>query len=80
MTDTELFTTLALLRVEGVGDIMAKKLINHCGSAEEIFKAKKGAVTAIDGVGEIAWKNLQNAGIFKQAEAEMKFIQQEGIR
>jgi DNA processing protein len=80
MTDTELFNTLALLRVEGVGDIMAKKLISHCGSAEEVLKAKKSRITSIDGVGEIAWQNLQNKDIYKQAEAEMKFIEQEGIK
>ena len=41
MTDTELFNVLALTRVEGVGDIVAKRLINHIGSAEAVFKAKK---------------------------------------
>lgn len=79
MTDTELFNALALLRVDGVGDIMAKKLISHCGSAEEVFRAKKTKITAIDGVGEIAWQKLQNTSVFKQAEAEMKFISQENI-
>jgi DNA processing protein len=80
MTDTELFNALALLRVDGVGDIMAKKLITHCGSAEEVLKAKKGKITSIDGVGEIAWQNMQNTNIYNLAEAEMKFIQQEGIK
>lgn len=79
-TDTELFNTLALLRVEGVGDIMAKKLISHCGSAEEVFKAKKSRLTAIDGVGETAWRNLQEASVFREAEAEMQFIEKENIK
>jgi hypothetical protein len=34
MTEQDLFYLLALQRVEGVGDIMAKKLLTHCGSAE----------------------------------------------
>lgn len=80
MTDTELFNALALLQVDGVGDIMAKKLIAHCGSAEEVLKAKKSKITSIDGVGEIAWQNLQNPNIYRLAEAEMKFIAQEGIK
>ena len=37
MTDQELLSLLALQNVEGVGDIIAKKLLNHCGSAETIF-------------------------------------------
>ena len=53
MTESELFNTLALMRVEGVGDIVAKKLINHLGSAEAVFKAKRSQLLAIEGVGEV---------------------------
>ena len=48
MNQPELFNTLALMRVEGVGDIMAKKLINHLGSAEAVLKAKKNQLVAIE--------------------------------
>ena len=41
MLQNELLHLLALLRVDGVGDIVAKKLLSHFGSAEAIFKAKK---------------------------------------
>ena len=51
MSQTELFYALSLLQVEGVGDVMAKKLINQCGSAENIFKEKKATLQKIDGVG-----------------------------
>lgn len=80
MTGNELFKTLALLKVEGVGDIMAKKLINHCGSAEAVLSATRKQLLAIDGVGEVAFKNLQDKEVFKAAEAEMKFIEREGIK
>lgn len=79
MTDTELFNTLALLKTEGIGDIVAKKLITHCGSAQGVFEAKKNRLTGIDGIGEMVYRNLQDSRIFKLAEAEMKFIQQSGI-
>jgi DNA processing protein len=39
MTDQDLFYLLALLKVDGVGDIMAKKLLSHFGNAEAILKA-----------------------------------------
>lgn len=81
MTGNELITTLALMRIEGVGDIVAKKLINHCGSAEGVFNAKRNQVLAIEGVGEILYKNLKdNAAAFRHAEAEYKFIEQSGIK
>ena len=58
MNQPELFNTLALMRVEGVGDIMAKKLINHLGSAEAVLKAKKNQLVAIEGVGEVLYLSL----------------------
>src|SRR5688572_7865971 len=80
MTDTELFNTLALLRVEGVGDIVAKKLINHCGSAEAVFSAKKSQLLAIEGVGEILFNNLRNKDVFVLAEAELKYVRDNDIK
>jgi len=79
MTKSELFYTLALLQVEGVGDIVAKKLINHCGSAEKVFQSKKSKLVSIDGIGEVLIKKLANESIFKLAEEELKFIEQENI-
>lgn len=79
MNDTELLHILALLKVEGVGDIVAKKLLNHCGSAENIFKAKASQLTSIDGVGRVLIKNLKNKSVFKLAEEELLHIQQNNI-
>ena len=79
MTDTELFNTLALLRIEGVGDIMAKKLISHCGSATAVFEAKRPKLMSIDGIGEAVFRKLQDPSVFKHAEAEMKYITDEKI-
>jgi DNA processing protein len=77
MNSTELFYVLALLRVEGVGDIVAKKLINHCGTAEGIFKAKVSHLNAIDGIGDILLKKLKDKSIFEKAEAELQHIENE---
>lgn len=79
MTEIELLSTLALMRVEGVGDIVAKRLINHLGSAEAVFKAKRSQITAIEGIGDILYNNLKNTTVFALAEAEMKFIDKSGI-
>ncbi len=39
MRHEDLFYVLALLKVEGVGDIVAKKLLTHCPEPALIFKA-----------------------------------------
>ncbi|MGV9002490.1 DNA-processing protein DprA [Flavobacterium sp.] len=80
MNPTELFYILALLRVEGVGDIVAKKLINHCGSAEEVFKLKPSYIKNIDGVGDVLLRNLKNKLVFEKAEKEIQFIEEDKIK
>jgi DNA processing protein len=77
MNTTELFHVLALLRVEGVGDIVAKKLINHCGSAEDVFKAKPSQFKAIDGIGEVLQKKLKDKTAFEKAEQELRYLEEQ---
>lgn len=74
MNDEELFHVLALLQVEGVGDVISKKLLAHCGSATSVFKAKTSQLASIDGIGSVLLKNLKNKSVFEKAESEMKFI------
>ena len=70
---------LALLKVDGVGDVVAKKLINHCGSAENVFNAKANQLKAIDGIGDILLRKLKDKTVFEKAEQELKFIEKEKI-
>jgi DNA processing protein len=79
MNITELFHVLALLKIDGVGDIVAKKLINHCGSAEKIFSARGSLLKSIDGIGEILLKKLKDKSVFEKAAQELKFIENEKI-
>ena len=80
MSEQELFYLLALLRVEGVGDIMAKKLLANFGSAEEIFKTKGNQIAAIDGVGSVLLKNLKDKTVFEKANQELEFINKNNIK
>lgn len=80
MTEQDLFYLLALLRVEGVGDIIAKKLLANFGSAENIFKAKNSQIAAVDGVGAVLLKNLKDKTVFEKASQELKFIDQNNIK
>lgn len=80
MTDQDLFYLLALQKVEGIGDIMAKKLISHCGNAEAVLKNKATQLAAIDGVGAVLLKNLKSKSIFEKAEQELQFIKNNEIK
>lgn len=80
MNQTELLHILALTRVEGIGDVVAKKLINHCGSAENVFNAKPNYLKSIDGIGDNLIKKLKDKTVFEKAEKELRFIENEKIK
>lgn len=79
MSDDDLFYLLALLKVDGVGDIVAKKLLNHFGNASAIFKAKPNQLAGIDGIGSIMLKNLKDKTIFSKANDELEFIKSDSL-
>ena len=74
MRHTDLIATLALLQVEGVGDILAKKLIHQFGSATEVFQLKPRHLAAVEGLGPQTIKNFKDTSLFAKAEAEYQFI------
>ncbi|MCF8323268.1 MAG: DNA-processing protein DprA [Flavobacterium sp.] len=79
MTDEELLHLLALQQVEGVGDIVAKKLITHCGNATNVFKTKSSQLAVIDGIGSVLIKKLKDKTVFDKAEKELRFIQSNSV-
>lgn len=79
MSEENLFHLMALLRVEGVGDIIAKKLLTHFGSAEAVLNAKTTELAGIDGVGSVLLKNLKDKSVFEKANQELQFIQDNNI-
>ena len=79
MTENNLLFTLALQNVSKIGDITAKKLIHHCGSAEEVLKEKKNNLLKIDGIGSVVINELNNKHHLLEAEQELKFIKNNDI-
>jgi len=79
MSQQNLFYLLALLRIEGVGDIMAKKFLTHFGTAENVLKAKSQQLAAIDGVGAVLLKNFKDKSIFDKAQFELDYVQRNNI-
>ncbi|QRM88766.1 DNA-protecting protein DprA [Lacinutrix sp. WUR7] len=79
MNNNELLYVLALQHVAKIGDITAKKLIAHCGSAEAVFKEKKQNLLKIDGIGSIVISDLFANTHVKAAEKELQFIKDENI-
>jgi DNA processing protein len=71
---------IALTQVNGIGAVHAKFLIEHFGSAENIFKANKKQLSAIEGIGTIKANEIKAFGEFNKAEEEIKFCEKHHIQ
>ncbi|NLR80341.1 DNA-processing protein DprA [Chitinophaga eiseniae] len=76
----ELMYQIALTRIPLIGDVIIKKLLEHFGSAGEIFKAKKYALERIETVGALRASALLNFRDFEAVEAEMAFLEKYRIQ
>ncbi|OUR98089.1 DNA protecting protein DprA [Flavobacteriales bacterium 33_180_T64] len=79
MINQDLIYALALQHVPKIGDVTAKKLINHCGSAEAVLKEKRSNLLKIDGIGATTISSLFSPKHIKAAEGELKFIRDNAI-
>lgn len=79
MLEEELLYVLALQRVRGIGDINAKKLISHCGSAKNVLKEKRLNLEKINGIGSFTIQYLFDTENIKAAEKELEYIQKNNI-
>ena len=78
MRHEDLFYVLALLQVEGIGDITAKKLLSHYPEPSSIFKTKGRELQSI-GIGSMLVAALKDKTVFDKAEAELRFIEHNPI-
>jgi len=80
MTENDLLYTLALQHVPNIGDIIAKRLISNCGSAEAVLKEKKQNLIKISGIGSVVLNDLFKPNHLKEAEKEIVFIKENNIK
>jgi DNA processing protein len=70
----ELLYQIALTLIPNIGDVNAKALVNHFGSAGAVFNAPKKVLDAIEGIGFIRAESIRNFKDFTRAEEEIAFI------
>ncbi|MBV1888050.1 MAG: DNA-processing protein DprA, partial [Urechidicola sp.] len=79
MLEEEIIAILALQKAKGVGDIIVKKLIAHCGSAQNVHAEKKTILEKINGIGSERLKHLNDKKNFTLAEKELSYIKKNNI-
>ena len=71
---------LALTFVPHIGCVQAKILIQHFGTAQGIFKAKKSELEKIEGIGSVRAKAIKTFIDFSSAEKELAFVEKYKIK
>lgn len=75
----ELYYNIALTFVKDVGPVTARKLVEHYGSAEEVFKRPLKELKAISGLGEVRSKGFKDDDVFRLAEDELKYVEENNV-
>lgn len=75
-----LFYQISLTLVPGVGNVLAKKLLSHCGSAEAIFLEKKKLLLKIPGIGKTVADAIANHEVQERVNEEIAFVERYNIQ
>ena len=78
--DNELLYQLALTQIPHIGDVQAKILLQHFGSASDVFKAKQSELEKLEGIGVVRAQSIKNFNDFSVAQKEIEFIEKYKIR
>ena len=80
MLHEELIYVMALHKAKGIGDINAKKLIAHFGSAKSVLEEKKNLLEKVPGIGIRTVQSLLDSKNLIKAEKELRYIEKNGIQ
>lgn len=70
---------IAISLVPGVGPVLARNLVSYCGSAEAVFKTRRGQLLKVPGIGEAVADQILKKDVFNRVDEEMAFIEQHQI-
>lgn len=71
----ELIYQIALTQIPHIGDVTAKRLLDHFGNATDIFHARLHDLAHIPEVGTVRALQIKQFADFEKAEAEVSFIE-----
>lgn len=75
MTDKRIYQ-IGLTMINGVGDILARHLLQALGEAEAVFTEKQQLLGRIPGIGSNIAAEIKRPEILQRAEKELAFIRE----
>ena len=78
MTDKRIYQ-IGLTMINGVGDVLARQLLQTFGDAEAVFAEKRQTLEKIPGFGSLTAAAIKSPEVLLQAEKELTFIEKNQI-
>ena len=78
MTDKRIYQ-IGLTMINGVGDILARHLLQALGEAEAVFTEQQQLLGRIPGIGSNIAAEIKRPEILQRAEKELAFIEKNNI-
>ena len=75
MSEEKLLYQIGLTLIPGVGDVLGRKLVSLCGSAEAVFREPKQHLKKMPRIGDLLAQAVGNREILMRAEKEVSFIE-----
>jgi len=78
--EERLLFQIGLTLIPGVGDVLGKKLVSICGSAEAVFRESRQRLLKLPRIGRILAQSLADKEILLRAEKELVFTERYRIQ
>jgi DNA processing protein len=75
MSEDKLVYQIGLTLIPGVGDILGRKLVALCGSAEAVFREPRRHLKNLSRIGDLLAQAAGNSEILQRAEKEVQFME-----
>ncbi|MFM9052421.1 MAG: DNA-processing protein DprA [Bacteroidota bacterium] len=77
---SEILSYVALSLLPGIGPVSGRQLLQHLGSAEEVFRQKRSRLERIPGIGPERAAAIASKETLLRAEKELTFVKKHEIR
>ncbi|GAB6012600.1 DNA-processing protein DprA [Viscerimonas tarda] len=78
--ESNLLYRIALTKINGVGDVIARNLLNIVGDEEAVFKSSKKSLMKIQNISHKLVDEILDANVLRRAEEELKFVEKNKIQ
>lgn len=79
-SNSKLLYQIALTQIFGVGNIIARQLLEIFGDEEAIFQCTKKDLLSVRGIAKTLVEEITNSAVLIKADAEVKFVEQNKIQ